>query len=548
MNRKKHSLALLLPFLLLSCQKKPASLPTVLSPTTEAPSSFARSEDCEVTTFSVEPIGMAEGSIRVVRDPDDSGTILLLNPFNTAITGSLYSVKGVYSSEVKKEMQSFFSDRLMTLHALTDRHHSYVRAEKKEDGSVVTTPIVNLRDLNESYGTEKPVVLEEPLYSYLKKAYSFSLETDGLYDIFVGELSSYYEQWIPRNASYLTKNALDQAYSLSANVLIGQDVDSATIEKIVKETPKTRKEMEGLLTFDDESRSVTFHAYSGAEAEGGKVSITLGGCAKGMAVETVADEFAERYPGASLLINGGSSSIKCTAFRPDGTPWNIRIVSPAYREKIAPSEEKEPLNPYEVALSVYGPFNLSTSGYYEQYFYALQDDGTFVRRDHILLPSTGVSASLFDAVSVFLDDAGTADLYSTALMNARSLEEAKSLFQGFSSSRPDELCGVLLAAKGEKGASSFTPYVYKRSDLSPLSSLSLPITNVLSNDGRSVKEYEGDYQDVAAGLLRRGRTKADFSFEEDYFYSSALEGRLSLLDGKDLDNPENVLAVLKPLS
>lgn len=496
-----------------------------------------------VTPLNVGIIGSSMGDIRFV--PIEGEPTLVLTPFNTSIVGNLYHYEDTYTESELEAIKEKFDFDMQYYYALSDRHYDYtVNGEK----------IVNLKTINDS-PRGVPIPVDPFLFELLQESYEFSLNTadgDGnlLFDIFTGNLNDYYEEKLDTLGK---KTSLDMALYLANNVEFSSDVDLAEIESIVARTPVTKEEAEGLLEFDEENSTVTFNSFVKDGERIDDIAISLSAVSKGFATEWISDAFLEEYPDISLLINSGTSSIKAVGKRPDGKEWNIRLTNPLYSEaRVSPVG----LNPYEVSFAKKGAFSLSTSGYYEHYFYVFDpEQDQYVRREHILYPKTGVSTSFFDQVSVFNDDAGLADMYTTTLMLASSIDEAVSLVE-----RLDAIYGLdtkmILLFKSEEG-SPLEPYQYSLSDVEDLSPNGLPQVYlkedaeyagnaIVEIDGEKV--YIGDYTDLKTSDIDRQKGSVSQRRRkcfETYWVSADIYGDFSYIeDSKAVPYPEERKAVL----
>ncbi len=479
-----------------------------------------------VDSLSVSMIGYAAGRVKFVKT--ESATTSVLTAFNTSIYGSLYYYDGDYTDDELSEIEDDFSYQFCRLYALSDYHYDFI-----VDGEEIN----NLKTVNDSYGTGEAVVVDEYLYDLLKETYEFSIrsaDSDGTlrFDIFAGGINDYYEDKLNRLSSSITP--LNKALSLTNNFIFSEDVLD-DVAPLVEDTPKTVSDCEGLLEFNDEDHSVVFNKFGDAES----VKISLSAAAKGKATEYIADYFEAQYPDISLLINSGTSSIKAIGSRPDGKDWTIRYMNPLNAECYRVNES---INTYEVKLTVTGAFNLSTSGYYEHYFY-VYDEGNdeYIRREHIINPSTGVSTSYFDQVSIISDNAFLADMYTTTMMTCSSVDEAETLKDTL-----DEYYGldtsVIYCFKSQPD-DPLSIYRYKHSEIDDLSSYNLP--KVTLSDGT---QYEGDYSDVEASDVTFNVSTVSRSFKETYLATSDIYDNMAVItDTSVTPNQDKILAVLEEL-
>ncbi len=486
-----------------------------------------RGKEAKVTSLSSPVIGTAIGRVKFVNDTDDFVTVI--NPFNTSIYGNVYYYNGDYTDEQLASMQEDYSYYLSYFHALTDRHYSY---------TVDDVPINNIKTLNNSYGTGEKVVLDSFLYDTLKKAYQFSLDSDGAFDIFIGELNDIYEDKLKRVGNISNTTALDYALTEASGLVFSSDFDATAIQNAVSYTPATKEEMEGLLTFDDTDKSVIFNSFVKNEVKAPKVSISLSGLAKGEATEWICNYMKKIYPDISLLINSGSSSIKTVGERPDKVAWNIIFTNPVFREK---KTETSNLNSSEVALKRNGAFNLSTSGFYEHYFYVYdKDTGAFKRRNHIINPKTGYSQSFFDAVSVVNDDTGLGDMYTTALMNTSSVEEATALFDSLNEKYKETSSDMVLCYR--TGDDETVHYQYSISDISETTS---GYPKVKLHDDTI---YTGDYTDITSFDIKEAVSSLNTNIKEVYQASKGIKDSFYLInDTKIAPYQDKMVSVIKSL-
>lgn len=451
------------------------------------------------------------GRVKLVLD--GSGDVLV-QPFNTFISATMYLEPDTLTDDEITALEDEFQFLFSYYYALTDRHHSYTLDDQN---------LNNIKTINDSYGTGEAVKVDSFLYQALKSSYQFSIDSGGLFNIFIGTLSDLYEEKI-EEAQLEYQTSLDKALTLSNNILFGQSFESEASE-LASTIPNTAEELTDLLVFDDENQTVFFNAFY-KDGEKVDLAITLSGMSKGMATEYVSDYLEENYEDASILINSGSSSIKVIGRRPDDRDWKVTYMNPLYTEAIS----KSGFNSAEVYYEFSSSFAMSTSGYAENYFYTYNNDSTFERVGHIINPLTGLSESYFDQVSVFMDDSSLADMYTTALMNTSSLSQALELFDTLNSIYEIEAEMTLCFKEDEDGH-----YSYSMSDLSPLSSYNLPIVT-LSNQSR----YEGDYSDIEPDDISSSITSAERDFKMIYLMTSDIYEQAGLIEDETFVSSSNV--------
>lgn len=537
MKMKKLLWLLSTSALLVSCQARTAS--TEVDTQTIPTSQMARDY------LSSNSISSGNGKTRLVADP--LAGVFLVNPFNTVINTTIYSKKNTYTYQQVRTMQEEYDDLLAYYSALSDRHYYYNKATTI-DGNERLDRINNLRVINESYGSGEWIEIDPFLYNILKKNLEFSILTEGKFNFFVGEFNDIYEAKINTvKKAVSTYTPLNAALSLANNVNFGSDVDASQIKKALAPLPQSKEEMEAMLDFKTEKDKsgkdiykVKFNKSIRAE---GKVSMTLGGSAKGFSIDALAKTFEEKYPNICMLINSGASSLKAIGSKPDGSPWAVSYTNPGANEE---KNYTGKLNPSEAYYVIDGDFNLSTSGYYENYFYVFDGaSNDYIRRNHIVDASTGYSNAFFDQVSVTLDEAGVADMFTTALMNETSIASAKSAFDKWTSAMDIKNQNLILCYKGQKDDISKL-FRYSNKDLSDLSSYQLPKVTL-----KNGSIYEGDYlSGIMASDIKSSVSKATREYKQVFAYSAGLKDKLYLFEVQNdeyFPHPEVAITVLSEI-
>lgn len=463
-------------------------------------------------TIQVPSIYSGAGAIRVVGSD-------FISPFDTSITANLYCYQKEYTENQLKEIKSTIQDTFVECHALSDRHYTYYKGDPEDGGN----EIINVKYINDCCGENITIKVEPFLYNLLKKSYEFTIQSNGKFNMFLGSLADIYETKL-ENLDSENKSALDSILEYSTDLHFSSftEEEKNKIAEVVDTLPKTKADFEGILEFNDEYGTVKFNSYKGT-----KLKISLGGNAKGFATEYVSSVLQEKYPNISLLINSGFSSIKALGKRPDNKAWKIRYNNPVYYETKGTKENKYCSD--EIAVEIDSGFNLSTSGYYQQYFYEYdKESDLFIRRNHIVDANTGYSASYFDQMSVFLDDAGLADMYTTALMNCSSIDEANSLFASLNSYYEQSDAQVLYCFKSNISSSNEL-FKYSINDFNDLSASNLPIA--IKKDG---SEYDGDYSDISLSDIKDIKSSFSPSFNETYLLSSGLYAKARKLTDSEM--------------
>ena len=122
-------------------------------------------KDQRVYTVFSDVIGTNIGRVRV--RSDDPGVALILPPFRTSITATVYYYDGGFREEELEALDDAINFDLQYYYALSDRHYDYTL-----DGE----GIVNVKTINEApRGTA--VAVDPFLFDLLKESYEFSLNT-----------------------------------------------------------------------------------------------------------------------------------------------------------------------------------------------------------------------------------------------------------------------------------------------------------------------------------------------------------------------------------
>lgn len=269
---------------------------------------------------------------------------------------------------------------------------------------------------HEGYGSNEWISVSPSFFEMLHGAYQWTLMTEGSFNMFVG---SYVDLWFP-------------------HLLIGDgypsEDDLATASLCVPSLAQL--EAQTLLEFDEVNQRVKFNRLDTCPVDE-SVVITLGGYAKGFAVDILSDQYSSLD---SLYINGGASSIYIGDFGEEGK--TLSFYNPLVFDGTAPQDQ-------QIGLTLTLPSNLSisTSGDYQQgYRETVNEESVWLH--HIVDATTGWPSNYYRAVTVITDSSGDADALSTALMNL-SLEDAYLLLDRLSATGVDVTCYFMVQVGDE---------------------------------------------------------------------------------------------------
>lgn len=301
-------------------------------------------------------------------------------PFNTIVTLRTFCKKDY------NEIYPTFNTEMQRLHILFDRYNDFVDKDGRD--------IINLKDINESYGTGEVLIVDQDLIDLLSLSIQLSKLTEGYFNPTLGELIDTWNYKYEEGEKYVR---------FSPYCFEDQDPDVESIE-----TSKNKvipyNELENYLIINDEDNTIEFKKYQDID----KVTLSLGAIAKGYAVEktkSIVDMF-----NTSAMIDGGSSSSYGigTNPHPDRDYWAVGIASP-YKSALGVQSM--------VNVKFEGTYTLSVSGDYENCYKT--KDG--IIRHHILNPYSGYPENFYRVISLKSESRSEIlDGLSTALFSIES--------------------------------------------------------------------------------------------------------------------------------
>ncbi|MBR0461166.1 MAG: FAD:protein FMN transferase [Erysipelotrichaceae bacterium] len=304
----------------------------------------------------------------------DGEMVLLLNS----------QIKLVTVEEDKmQEMTETAYEMISRYHKLLDAHHYY-----DDDGNIIN----NLKVINDSYGSEEAIEVDEDLIEALKESFILARLTRGYFNPSIGALS---ELWRPL---FSNKRTVDPS---------AEDIEKAKACMIDPEA------LEEVIEIDEDNDTLIFHRVESCE---GSVSIDLGAFVKGYVLDKAYEELKEYE--SSFLLDGGSSSIITYIADGQKIDWNIGVRKPDGDDALFAFEGND--------------IAVSTSGDDERFFLT-EIDGKTLRRHHILDPFTGYSENYYRGITLIADDnAGVLDALSTALFNIEDIDEQQGIIKDIS--------------------------------------------------------------------------------------------------------------------
>ncbi len=126
----------------------------------------------------------------------------------------------------------------------------------------------------------------------------------------------------------------------------------------------------------------------------GSMGITLGGIAKGYAIDRAIEVLKEHYIEHALVNAGGD--IRAMGFKTEDDPWNVALRNPKNRTE-------------HITILNLRDMSIATSGNYERYF------SEEARASHIIDPKTGYASDELLSATIIAENATDADALATAV-------------------------------------------------------------------------------------------------------------------------------------
>ena len=333
-----------------------------------------------------------------------------VNPFNTSMSLKYFVSEEIENKDVLiQNVKEIYQTNIESLHKKYDRHYSYYLNENNKDLGLEK----NIKDVNESLDTNTYVKLNKETYDLLKLGVEYTKYSEGYFNIFVGEITDFWDE-VFKEAYNFGDISLDPYYS---------NEQKEKLDLLVKAVPITNKEIDSVLEFKDDTLEVKFNSLKENNSSKGKISISVGGIAKGVATDIVKEKLLEKGYNQGYLFSGGSSvsSLGTPIYNNDKGQY-LSVVDPRTAHLFGDDKK--------AALGVYlsEEFSMSTSGNYTSgKSYSFKDDlDNYITRHHIINSFTGYPEFKegVASVSIFSKklNAGILDAFSTTLVN-KSIED-----------------------------------------------------------------------------------------------------------------------------
>lgn len=351
-----------------------------------------------------------------------------VDPFDTNLIYTLYSSSYLTSYKEVMHIESLTGKYIFDTHKQFDRHYYYL----DENGRLIN----NLKVVNDNYGGGW-IKIDDDLFEVLKIAVEVTKFSQGKFNLFIGELSDYWNHYI---------NELNADWDFASETQDPEQTEEGkrAIAQLVSETPNYQ-EIDDVLEFDESGKQVRFNRYKNAD----KVSISLGGIGKGYLTENLYQRFKKENltDGASYA---GSSSIVFMGERSSGDPWTVQMSNPY-------GYYYNPLG----RLKITEKYALSTSGAQVNYYYTYVD-GTLKLRHHIIDSVTGYPQDYYNQVTLISKTISSAvmDTLSTVLINCPE-NEIETLIRKFREKYGDLECTFSKRTTTEDGKRSIDMFLTK---------------------------------------------------------------------------------------
>ena len=356
-----------------------------------------------------------------------------VNPFNTIMKMEYYkNKKNTYEDNFDINLKNLYLDSVSSLHKQFDRHYSYY-----DDNNEIVTSI---KTINDSYGTNEKIFCSDELYSLVYEGWQETKLSNGYFNFFIGNLNNYWEDIFYRFNNYEYPSEYDPLLNVESK---------EQLDKLVAAVP-TLEEIETLITFNDDEKSIIFNTLNDIEYNGEVLDrhsknslyrplITPGGIAKGHATDIIKNTLKTNGYLTGYL-NSGSSSLSMLS-DPTFTKKGKQVI------KIRDPRSSMYNSETAFTLTFKNEFNLSTSGNYttgKSYWIKLTEDSEKIYRHHIVNPYTGECSQYHTSVTIFSNTFTNAqlDALSTTLVNL-SVEEGLAFRANLLSIFPNHDLGIV---------------------------------------------------------------------------------------------------------
>ena len=180
-----------------------------------------------------------------------------LDPLNTRVMIRMFED----SEPVRTSITDLYKNSIHQSHRLFDRHYDY---------TVNDIPVANLKTINDSYGTDTPVVIDSTLFDLLSMSIDIAEQTNGYFNPTMGnllDLWQYYEDEYDGTVERYTNYGGQRPDP--------EPTEVATAQACIVPASSLRE----IIDLNEEDSSVTFHRYQSCNS----VTLSLGAIAKGFA-------------------------------------------------------------------------------------------------------------------------------------------------------------------------------------------------------------------------------------------------------------------------
>lgn len=259
---KKTSILILLLFTITSCKNNQI---TSFNNYTENEYCFTNTKSINTSPFPI--IGQTKSTIAYYKNTKDQykKTQNEIFPFGTNLIYSLYSNKQLKSVNDIYSIEKIIGPTTHRLHKLLDDNYYYF----DDCGKLIN----NLKVINDSYGLDKWIEIDKDIFSILQTSLKLSKISQGKFNMFIGELSKYWNNYININFnSPYTKTFDPDQDSLTQNKILNeikginkrkfisiflQENSKEKLNKLTIDTPQ-KEDSDNILEFDTFSSKIKF--------------------------------------------------------------------------------------------------------------------------------------------------------------------------------------------------------------------------------------------------------------------------------------------------
>ncbi|MDD3383751.1 MAG: FAD:protein FMN transferase [Bacilli bacterium] len=268
--------------------------------------------------------------------------------------------------------------------------------------------VINLKYINEHPGEE--IIVEPFLYDTLKELYQYSIDSSGVFNVFAGELYSYWQDQILSGDPTFTDPIYDEVNKLKV-----ENIVSCSLSQLEKEDS---------LIFDDSKMSIIYNVSSECS---NSISLNTQFFSSIYAINDLYDDLIEQNYIKGYIYTG-EGNVKTLGNHPVSSTWDISLADP---NNIKTGASNSFSNTY-----VLGNINVVTIGdYLSSGNYGIHKEDNDAIRYLYYDATTGYPINNFRAIQIITSSNSFQDtLYNALLMMNSPFDLTKQKISELSSS------------------------------------------------------------------------------------------------------------------